>query len=51
MPMMNIALGLKVASALFLMFTVLTALHIAGHERQDSEATGQEESSNREEAT
>lgn len=29
MPMMNIALGLKVASALFLVFTVLTALHIA----------------------
>jgi multisubunit Na+/H+ antiporter MnhB subunit len=29
-PMMNIALGLKVASAIFLVFTVLTALHIAG---------------------
>jgi multisubunit Na+/H+ antiporter MnhB subunit len=30
MPLMNIALGLKVASALFLVFTVLTALKIAG---------------------
>jgi len=30
MPMMNVALGLKVASALFLVFTVLTAIHIAG---------------------
>ena len=30
MPMMNIALGLKVASALFLVITVLTALRIAG---------------------
>ncbi len=29
MPLMNIALGLKVASALFLVFTVLTALKIA----------------------
>ena len=28
MPMANIALGLKVASALFLVFTVLTAFHI-----------------------
>ena len=28
MPMMNLALGLKVASALFLVFTVLTAFHI-----------------------
>ena len=30
MPLMNMALGLKVASALFLVFTVLTALHITG---------------------
>ena len=30
MPLMNLALGLKVASALFLVFTVLTALHITG---------------------
>ena len=30
MPWMNLALGLKVASALFLVFTVLTALRIAG---------------------
>lgn len=29
MPVLNIALGLKVASALFLVFTVLTALRIA----------------------
>ncbi len=29
MPLMNLALGLKVASALFLVFTVLTALRIA----------------------
>ena len=28
-PMANLALGLKVASALFLVFTVLTAFHIA----------------------
>ena len=28
MPLMNMALGFKVASALFLVFTVLTALHI-----------------------
>lgn len=36
MPLLNIALGLKVASALFLVFTVLTALRIVamspGHE-------------------
>ena len=32
MPSMNIALGLKVASALFLVFTVLTALKIATSE-------------------
>ena len=32
MPAMNIALGLKVASALFLVFTVLTALKIATSE-------------------
>jgi multicomponent Na+:H+ antiporter subunit B len=30
MPLMNIGLGLKVASALFLVFTVLTALQISG---------------------
>lgn len=30
MPMMNIALGFKVASALFLVFAVLTAIHVAG---------------------
>jgi len=30
MPMMNVALGLKVASALFLVFAVLTALKIGG---------------------
>jgi len=30
MPMMNVALGFKVASALFLVFTVLTAIQIAG---------------------
>ncbi len=29
MPILNLALGLKVASALFLVFTVLTALRIA----------------------
>jgi multicomponent Na+:H+ antiporter subunit B len=34
MPMMNIALGFKVASALFLVFTVLTAIQIAGKEGQ-----------------
>lgn len=35
MPMANIALGLKVASALFLVFTLLTAFHIAGTEVND----------------
>lgn len=33
---MNIALGLKVASALFLVFTVLTAFRIAGDETESS---------------
>lgn len=51
MPMMNIALGLKVASALFLVFTVLTALHIAGDQQPDDEAEDTGESSNREEAS
>ncbi len=32
MPMANIALGLKVASALFLVFTVLTAFRILEQE-------------------
>ena len=32
MPMANLALGLKVASALFLVFTVLTAFQIMGQE-------------------
>jgi multicomponent Na+:H+ antiporter subunit B len=43
MPMMNIGLGLKVASALFLVFTVLTALHISGpgtDESADDEEQG-----------
>ncbi|MGI9321750.1 MAG: MnhB domain-containing protein [Thiogranum sp.] len=48
MPLMNLALGLKVASALFLVFTVLTALHIAspwlndgaGSEDKDRAADG-----------
>jgi multicomponent Na+:H+ antiporter subunit B len=31
MPLSNIALGLKVASALFLVFTVLAALHVIEH--------------------
>ena len=35
MPMANIALGLKVASALFLVFTLLTAFHIAEQEVSD----------------
>ena len=34
-PMANLALGLKVASALFLMFTVLTAFHIAEQDLGD----------------
>lgn len=41
-PMANLALGLKVASALFLVFTVLTAFQIA--EQEMTSATGQEES-------
>jgi hypothetical protein len=39
MPALNVALGLKVASALFLVFTVLTALKIA-----TSESAGEDES-------
>lgn len=35
MPMMNIALGIKVASALFLVFTLLTAFHIVEQELED----------------
>lgn len=35
MPLANLALGLKVASALFLVFTILTAFHIAMQETQD----------------
>lgn len=35
MPMANIALGLKVASALFLVFTLLTAFHIAEKKLED----------------
>jgi len=44
MPWMNLGLGLKVASALFLVFTVLTALHIAGsaaESKDNSEAPGE----------
>lgn len=40
-PMANLALGLKVASALFLVFTVLTAFQIT--EQKMTGATGQEE--------
>ncbi|MCP4045504.1 MAG: hypothetical protein GY732_05890 [Gammaproteobacteria bacterium] len=40
-PMGNLALGLKVASALFLVFTVLTAYHIA--ERDSATVTEPEE--------
>lgn len=36
MPMANIALGLKVASALFLVFTVLTAFRILDQEAGDA---------------
>jgi len=35
MPLANLALGLKVASALFLVFTVLTAFQIAVQEPED----------------
>ena len=35
MPMMNLALGLKVASALFLVFTILTAFQIIEQELRD----------------
>ena len=42
MPMANIALGLKVASALFLVFTVLTAFQIMEQEAGDpAETEGQ----------
>ena len=36
MPMANLALGLKVASALFLVFTLLTAFHITIKESMDT---------------
>ena len=42
MPLANIGLGLKVASALFLVFTILTALRIA-ESAADSEADQEEE--------
>lgn len=48
MPMANLALGLKVASALFLVFTVLTAFHIAElnvSDLADPEKQHQEDSS------
>jgi multisubunit Na+/H+ antiporter MnhB subunit len=38
MPLMNVALGLKVASALFLVFAVLTALKIADDGSADESA-------------
>ena len=40
MPFENLALGIKVASALFLVFTLLTAFHIAEQEFNDSSETG-----------
>ena len=47
-PIGNLALGLKVASALFLVFTVLTAFHIVeerGEDQADSEEQQQEDES------
>jgi len=40
MPVLNIALGLKVTSALFLVFTVLTALRIAADRIDDEASSG-----------
>ena len=48
MPMANIALGIKVASALFLVFTLLTAFHIVEQQLEDrpgAEAEQQEDQS------
>lgn len=48
MPLSNLALGLKVASALFLVFTVLTAFHITElklNNLDTAEKQGQEDSS------
>ena len=48
MPLLNLGIGLKVASALFLVFTVLTALHIStarladGDEPRDQSPDGSE---------
>lgn len=44
MPLSNIALGLKVASALFLVFTVLAALHVVEKVVGDEPGEGEEES-------
>ncbi len=41
MPIANLALGLKVGSALFLVFTLLTAFQIAGHEVDDQQVDDQ----------
>jgi multicomponent Na+:H+ antiporter subunit B len=45
MPMLNIALGLKVASALFLVFTVLTALRIVSRAEGEESRLEEEEPS------
>jgi multicomponent Na+:H+ antiporter subunit B len=45
-PMGNLALGLKVASALFLVFTVLTAFHIAVESPTGQENTGAQQREN-----
>lgn len=48
MPMANLALGIKVASALFLVFTLLTAFHIVEQKLEDqpsAEAQQQENQS------
>ena len=51
MPLMNMALGLKVASALFLVFTVLTALHIATARLADGNEPGDDRADEKEEGS
>nr|MDJ0910512.1 hypothetical protein [Woeseiaceae bacterium] len=43
MPLSNIGLGLKVASALFLVFSVLAALDLIRHKSEDA-STAEDES-------
>jgi len=51
MPLMNMALGLKVASALFLVFTVLTALHITSARLANRDEPGDDRADEKEEGS